>query len=141
MPPKKNGKPKPKFLVKENLKIMKNLFYYVIVAGGRDFNNYALLKEKLDNLLSNKQHVVIISGCAKGADTLGERYGRENNRVVAFFPALWNQNGNMAGFIRNEKMAEIADACVCFWNGKSTGTKHMIETAKAKNLALRIIKY
>jgi len=120
---------------------MKNLFYYVIVAGGRDFHNYALLKEKLDKLLSNKQHVVIISGNAKGADALGEKYGKEHNCVVAYYPALWNQHGRMAGFIRNEEMAKVADACVCFWDGKSTGTKHMIETAENMKLSLRVIKY
>lgn len=120
---------------------MANIGYYVIVAGGRDFNNYPMLEEKLFKLFSNKLHVVIISGMAKGADSLGEQYARKHNCVISYFPALWSQHGTRAGFIRNEEMAKVADACVCFWDGKSTGTKHMIDTAKKYNLALRVIRY
>ena len=43
----------------------------VIVCGGRDFNNYALLTKWFDHYLQNQPDVEIVSGCAKGADTLG----------------------------------------------------------------------
>ena len=43
----------------------------VIVAGTRYFNNYDLLKETLDNLLTINKNIEIISGCSKGADYLG----------------------------------------------------------------------
>ena len=120
---------------------MENSNFKVIVAGGRDFFDYNLLKSKLDILLLNKENVIIVSGTAKGADRLGERYAREHNLVISSFPALWNQHGNIASFIRNEEMANYADACICFWNCESTGTKHMIETAKTKGIPLRIIEY
>jgi hypothetical protein len=115
--------------------------FKVIVAGGRLFNNYSLLKEKLDNLLSNKINIEIVSGMAKGADKLGERYAKEKNLGLKYFPAQWDKIGNTAGYVRNIEMAEYADACVCFWDGKSFGTRHMIETAKKHNLKLRIIHY
>jgi hypothetical protein len=118
----------------------KNVFR-VIVAGGRDFQNYQLLEEKLNKLLSEKGNVVIVSGLAKGADTLAVRYAREHKLLVSYFPALWAQNGNRAGFIRNEEMAQNANACVCFWDGESVGTKHMIDTAKSMKIALRVILY
>ncbi len=120
---------------------MKQSAFRVIVAGGRDFHDYSLLKEKLDVLLSNKENVVIISGLAKGADTLGEKYAHQNKLVVSYYPALWNQHGSRAGFIRNEEMAKTADACICFWDGASVGTKHMIDTAKSMNIKLRVIGY
>ncbi len=120
---------------------MKQNEFRVIVAGGRDFHDYSLLKEKLDVLLSNKENVVIISGLAKGADTLGEKYAHQNKLVVSYYPALWNQHGSRAGFIRNEEMAKTADACICFWDGASVGTKHMIDTAKSMNIKLRVIGY
>ena len=121
---------------------MKNyLGFRVIVAGGRDFFDYKLLKEKLDCLLSKKENVIIVSGMAKGADSLGERYAREHGLIISYYPALWNQNGNRAGFIRNEEMAKNAEACICFWDGTSTGTKHMIDTAKSMNLKLRVFGY
>lgn len=120
---------------------MKNQFR-VIVAGGRDFNNYNLLSEKLTALLANRsEKIVIISGMAKGADSLGAMYAQNHNILVSYFPALWQVHGNQAGFIRNEEMAKNADACVCFWDGESVGTKHMIDTAKSMKIALRVILY
>jgi hypothetical protein len=112
----------------------------VIVAGGRDFRNYDLMKQKLDVIFSAKK-VIVVSGMADGADRLGERYARENNLLISHYPALWGQYGNQAGFIRNEEMAKTSDACVCFWDGKSTGTKHMMDLATKMGLPLRVIRY
>jgi hypothetical protein len=119
---------------------MENQFR-VIVAGGRDFFNYQLMESKLNKILSQKQNVVIVSGTAKGADQLGERYAKAHGLMISYFPALWNQHGARAGFIRNEEMAKTADACVCFWDGESTGTKHMIDTAETMKIALRVVNY
>ena len=49
---------------------------------------------------------------------------------IKYFPADWNTYGKSAGFVRNIEMAENATALIAFWDGKSSGTKHMIETAK-----------
>ena len=119
---------------------MENQFR-VIVAGGRDFFNYHLLEERLNKLFSQKENVVIVSGMANGADKLGERYAREHGLLISYYPALWAQHGTKAGFIRNEEMAKNASACVCFWDGESTGTKHMIDTAVTMNIPLRVINY
>jgi hypothetical protein len=124
----------------KKLKIMENQFR-VIVAGGRDFFDYHLLESKLNKLLSQKENVVIVSGNAKGADQLGERYARQHKLLISSFPALWNLHGTKAGFIRNEEMAKNADAVVCFWDSVSTGTKHMIDTAVTMNIPLRVINY
>ena len=69
------------------------------------------------------------------------RYAKEKGLFLSEWPADWDKHGNSAGFRRNAEMAHFADACVCFWDGKSVGTKHMIETAKAKNLDVRVVKY
>ena len=116
--------------------------FKVIIAGGRDFSNYELLKTKLDKILSNiNQPIQIVSGTANGADTLGERYAKERNYQIKQFPANWNTYGKRAGYLRNEQMAKYADACVCFWDYQSKGTKHMIELSKEYNLKLRVVKY
>lgn len=118
--------------------------FRVIIAGTRDFSNYELLKEKCDNILSTKRqdsNIVILSGTAKGADRLGERYARERGFLLRRFPADWDKDGNKAGPIRNAKMADNADALIAFWNGTSRGTAHMIMTAKEKGLATRVINY
>lgn len=118
--------------------------FRVIIAGTRNFSNYELLKEKCNNILSAKRqdsNIVILSGTAKGADRLGERYARERGFLLRRFPADWDKDGNKAGPIRNAKMADNADALIAFWDGTSRGTAHMIMTAKEKGLATRVINY
>lgn len=113
----------------------------VIIAGGRDFDNYTLLVEKCDKIFSMLKNPIIISGTARGADKLGEKYAQEKGYKVVQYPANWEEFGKKAGILRNVEMAKNSDALVCFWDGKSRGTKHMIETAEKLSLKIRIIKY
>lgn len=115
----------------------------LIIAGGRNFDNYALLQSKLDKMLENiKSHdIEILSGKARGADSLGERYAKDRGLKVVEFPANWNRYGKSAGYRRNSEMADYATHCVCFWDGYSRGTEHMINLAENKNLKLRVIRY
>ena len=118
--------------------------YRVIIAGTRYFNDYELLRTSCNNLLSVKQRthtVVIISGTARGADQMGERYARERGYEIRQFPADWEQYGKSAGHIRNAKMADNADALIAFWDGESKGTKNMIDNARRKGLEVRVIQY
>jgi hypothetical protein len=116
--------------------------FKVIVAGSRSFNNYDLLKKTLDYLLQNKlPNVEIVSGGARGADKLGERYAAENNLKIKQFIPDWDAYGKSAGYRRNVEMAKYSDACVCFWDGMSRGTNHMIDIAKKEGIKLKIIYY
>ena len=118
--------------------------YKIIIAGGRDFMDYNLLKEKTNKILQEKKvthKIVIISGCARGADTLGLRYASENAFDVEEYPADWDKYGKKAGYVRNVEMAENADSLIAFWDGKSKGTKHMIDIATERNLPTRVIRY
>lgn len=115
--------------------------FKVIVAGGRDYDDYETLKSKLDKLLQNKKDVQIVTGKARGADSLGEKYALEKSYSIAEFPVDWDSYGKSAGYRRNAEMADYADACVCFWDGASKGTKHMIDLAEKKGIKLRIIYY
>lgn len=118
--------------------------YKIIIAGGRDFMDYNLLKEKTNKILQEKKvthKIVIISGCARGADTLGLRYASENAFDVEEYPADWDKYGKKAGYVRNVEMAENADSLIAFWDGKSKGTKHMIDIATERNLPIRVIRY
>ena len=117
--------------------------YKVIVAGCRDFADYELLKEKCDFYLQNKKPeiIVIVSGHASGADTLGERYAQERGYETEVYPADWKTNGRAAGPIRNAQMAAVADALIAFWDGKSRGTKNMIDTATKRGLQVAVVRY
>ena len=115
--------------------------FRVIVAGSRGFDDYAVLQTVCDNFLSPKKqthNIVIVSGTAKGADSLGEQYARERGYTVERFPANWQQYGKAAGPIRNRQMANNADAIIAFWDGLSKGTQNMIMEAKKKGMAVRI---
>jgi predicted GTPase len=117
--------------------------FRIIIAGGRDFDNYEVLKKTLDHLLSkivDTHEIIIVSGAARGADKLGEKYANERGFKIDSHPANWDL-GKGAGFIRNSQMAEAADACVIFWDGVSSGSAHMVKTAQKKRLPLRIYDY
>ena len=111
----------------------------LIIAGTRTFNNYELLETTLDEYLTHYKVNEIVSGTCSGADILGEKYAKLHNIPVKQFPANWNLYGKSAGPIRNKQMAEYADACIVFWDGKSKGTLSMINLAKEYNLDLMII--
>ena len=122
-------------------------YYKLIVAGGRDFTDYELLAEKLDNI----RYVVwdqgladdleIVCGKARGADTLGETWAKKNHVGVKYFPADWDEYGKSAGYRRNGEMAEYGDALLAFWDGESKGTAHMINLATDKDLIVMVVNY
>ena len=104
-----------------------------IVAGGRDFNNYNLIKLCLDAYHTQQSCPdfnidTIISGCARGTDQLAIQWAKENDVPIIYCPACWDEYGKSAGFIRNAEMGDMADAAICFWDGNSKGTAHMIKT-------------
>lgn len=113
----------------------------IIIAGGRDFNDYDMLCRRVDKILSRQTEIEIVSGRAKGADQLGERYAKERGYIIKMFPADWNTHRKAAGYIRNIEMANYADAVIVFWDKYSKGSKHMIDIAREENLLLRIIYY
>lgn len=110
-----------------------------IIAGSRTFTDKQLMWAELAKL---KWLVTsIISGCASGADSLTIEYGQEFSIPIERFPADWSK-GRGAGFIRNNQMALAGEALVVFWNGKSSGTRHMLEAARKAGIKLvRIVKY
>lgn len=114
--------------------------FRVIVAGSRTFGDYRMLSNTLDKAFERHWPTAIVCGEARGADLLGKRYAQEHQIPVNSYPADWNGLGKSAGYIRNEKMAANAEALIAFWNGSSVGTKHMIDTAKKKNLQVRVVK-
>ena len=114
----------------------------LIIAGGRDFTDLPLMTEKLDHLIKQTDEpIVVISGTARGADQTGEAYAKSKGFRVERYPAQWDKYGMSAGYRRNEQMADQATHCVVFWDGKSRGSKHMIDIAERKGLELRVVRY
>ena len=113
--------------------------FAVIIAGSRNFTDYAFLCNKCDTLFKNKRPTSILCGKARGADMLGAKYAESRCIQVDYYPADWDVYGKRAGYIRNEEMAKNADALIAFWDGKSKGTKHMIDLADKYHLEKRVI--
>lgn len=124
----------------------------IIIAGSRDFNDYKLLKSSMRDILKNTSleginKIKIISGTARGADQLGERFAKQFKLEVVKFPADWDRFVKSAGYIRNEEMAKYSvkdgsyGMLVAFWDGESRGTKHMINLAKKHGVEIHVIKF
>ena len=118
-----------------------------IVAGGVHFEDYETLKTTLDDLFKEipKDELEVVSGHAKGADSLGERYAEEKGIRCTVFPADWKKYGRAAGPIRNKQMLEYATeqeaGLIAFWNGESKGTKNMISIAEKAGIEVKIVRY
>lgn len=117
----------------------------IIIAGSREFNNYDLLCKKCALIPSIEGEVEIISGHARGADTLGERFAKEHKVPLKIMPAEWNKYGKRAGIMRNAQMAIYASKAdngylVAFKNGNTPGTMNMIETAQRYGLTIYIVE-
>lgn len=118
--------------------------FKLIVAGGRDFNDYDLLSRVLiamaDVELADKA-VSIVSGMARGADRLAVQFAREHGVKLYEFPADWDSYGKYAGYYRNKKMGNFSDGLLAFWDGKSRGTKHMIEYMQGLGKPVQVVEY
>ena len=115
----------------------------IVIAGCRDYNNYDEAKEFIDVCLidiKKDNEIIILSGCASGADAIGERYAKENGFEVEKFPADWKKYGRSAGPRRNKQMAERSDLVICFWDETSKGTRSMIDYAIKYNKPVKIKK-
>lgn len=113
----------------------------IIIAGTRTFNDKGLLFRVMDKLTAPLMEVTVLSGAAKGADALGEEWAHSWYWVVLRYHADWDKHGKAAGPIRNEQMAENADALVAFHDGSSPGTADMIERARKHKLRTKVIRY
>lgn len=107
-----------------------------IVAGSRSMTNKKEIFAHLDAInLSGISEVV--SGGAEGVDLIGEDWAIERGIPVKRFDPDWKLYGKQAGKVRNAQMARYVGRpgrLVAFWDGKSNGTSHMIETAEILGL-------
>lgn len=118
--------------------------FKLIVAGGRNFNDYAHLRDEILSLANSaytNKAVSIVSGMARGADALAVKFAKAHGVVLYEFPADWNKHGNRAGFIRNRAMGDFSDGLLAFWDGASKGTAQMIDYMQKLNKPVHIVRY
>jgi hypothetical protein len=108
------------------------------IIGSRTFNDYSLLEETLSKY--KDKITLVVSGGAKGADFLGEKWANKNKIKTLIFYPDWDKHGKKAGFIRNENIIKNCDGCVAFWDRESKGTKHSLELCEKYSKPYKIIE-
>lgn len=98
----------------------------LIVAGSPDFKDMHIMHELLTEL-ELPSNTELVCGGAKGADQTARLLWKQISNTIHNMTPNWDKYGRSAGYRRNAEMAQFADICVAFWDGKSRGTKHMIE--------------
>lgn len=105
----------------------------LLIVGSRSINEFDLSEYIPDDT------ELIISGGAKGMDSIAEKYADSNNISKLILRPKYKLYGRAAPIKRNEEMVNIADAVLIIWDGRSNGAKYTAEYAKRKNKMLRII--
>lgn len=123
--------------------------FLVCIAGSREFDDYALLERELCLWLpesgARRDEVSIVSGGARGADTLGEVFAKQYQFPLIRKPADWANYGRSAGTRRNADMANLVKqhggAVWIFWDGYSTGSAHMARYCREIGVPVHVVNY
>ena len=108
----------------------------VLICGSRNWTNQAAIWDRIRNLPLES---TIITGGARGADSIaanGAEYFGLASRVI---PANWDRYGKRAGFLRNLQMLdEKPDLVIAFQKDGSKGTQHTIDEAMKRGIPVEI---
>ncbi len=112
----------------------------VAIIGSRDFKNKNLINKTMESFLKKNEIGCIISGGAKGADTMGVQWANRNNiPTIVFYPDF--KKRKRAYHFRNRQIVKECDVLIAFWNGSSTGTKYTIDFAKTMEREVIVVKF
>ena len=110
----------------------------IAIIGSREPGNINFAQE-LESRINIDANDTIISGGARGIDSLAAQYARQHGLELIDFRPDYAKNGRGATFIRNREIVDNADMVVAFWNGTSKGTKYTIDYANKKGVTTLII--
>jgi len=113
------------------------------IIGSRDFTDFEFMETEVKNSFTNLRDIdIIVSGGARGADRLAERFAEKYEIPTLIFKADWDRHGKKAGYLRNVDIVKNADYVMAFWDGYSKGTKHSIELAQnVFGVPVKVINY
>ena len=109
------------------------------IVGSRNFNNYELLCSFIEDKFNLNDIDTIVSGGAKGADALAERFAKDHNLVLSVKKADWSRYGKAAGPMRNRLIVSEADAVVAFPSPTSKGTLNSMDLARKMCKRLEVL--
>lgn len=105
----------------------------IAVVGSRSITDKDKIYKHLDFIMENEEVTEIISGGAKGVDSIAKQYALEHKLNYSEFLPDWNTYGKSAGYRRNKLIVEASDMVIAIWDGQSKGTLHSINLAKELN--------
>lgn len=110
----------------------------VLICGSRGINDGAVVAQAVAQSEMAPTHIV--SGGARGVDTLARLYAQSNGIEFTEYVADWNKHGKRAGFLRNVTMVDVVDAVIAVWDGASRGTKHSIDYATSQGKQVFVLR-
>jgi predicted Rossmann fold nucleotide-binding protein DprA/Smf involved in DNA uptake len=111
------------------------------IVGGRDFSDYQLAESKFLHLTKNIDVSRIVSGGAKGVDTMAKMIAKKQGYEILEFLPDYNKFGRGAPLMRNTTIIENSDYVIAFWDGKSRGTLDSINKARKQGKPIKIVNY
>lgn len=114
----------------------------VMVTGSRGWADEDAIYDALDRLLDRARErgdeFELLHGGAEGADIIGYWWALDRDVVARSFLPDYRTNGKHAPHVRNDRMLAVADYVIAFWDGKSRGTKSVIDKAVKRDLAYEV---
>lgn len=111
----------------------------VAIVGSRNFSDLELVRKYVANLAYHDDRAIIVTGGAQGVDLAAEATALDYSLTVQIIKPDWERYGKAAGPIRNEQIVKVSDEVVVFWDGKSHGTKSMMDLARLAGKPLTVI--
>jgi len=109
------------------------------IVGGRDFNNRVMLSGAMH--FFDTEVETIVSGGARGANSLGEEWAISCDIPTERYLPNWNKYGRAAEYLRNQEIVDACDMVLAFWDGKSRGTQDTIAKAQKAKKPTFIVYY
>jgi hypothetical protein len=106
------------------------------IIGSRSFHNYHYFLECLERHPAPISSIV--SGGAKGADSLAEKYARENNIPITIYNPDYKRFGRSAPLKRNIQILEDCELVLAFTSVSSLtpGTAFTMKEARKRDIAV-----
>jgi hypothetical protein len=110
------------------------------IIGSRGVTDKDFIFEKLNEIFKEKKPTEVVSGGAKGPDTIGVQWANSLDIPTTVFKPDWEKYGRGAGMRRNTTIVENCDHLIAFWDGESRGTQDSIYKAKKLGKNVLVIK-
>jgi len=112
---------------------------YLAIVGSRNFTDREFFNQKLTEFVEKQSdEITVISGGARGVDTLAEKWANDQSYPIKVFPADWKQYGKSAGPRRNQQIVEVATHMIAFPSRSGKGTQDSMFRAETKGIPCTI---